>query len=1563
MSSRQPVPSPLPTWESIREPTASSRASSDDERPSVRMLSSQGRTTRPTASGSRGDGGSKGSKRRLDGKEDSGPITKKSKSGGSEDVYQATRRNTNANNEAKERPRLPPTNLPATSSSASAATSNPPRQRAPMRKPANGNYPSRPPPPSQKGAKSATSQSASAALPHRPSGSNPHRDSGTRADSPISLSSSETEVQVTAGAGAGDKRAKASSKVSTSRKGKEKSLDDFGMDDGDDDDDDDDVVRTSFSEQERRRGGQSQSSRKESKARKLASSARGSGSRSASAMSGAETISTKPTKRFKSEKDRRKSGDYNPSQDARRNLGMDNRREASSTVPQKHKFGIRATTKPRSATEVIELLLSSDEEGQQTQTVPEPEIIEIIDDDEPPKQPQPTKPPKSHRPKNAPKPQKPSEIIVISDNEEPDDPPPQSGGEHATKLLRPAPSFSRSGVAGEGTSASQDASLHETETDIGMGMGADDGEGGMMNHNSPADIEMAPDSSSSTPPTQAAVVTMPGVEAGSPVQRGPSPSVKVKQQSTSPAKVVPCRVPPPQSDALPGTSPRLKKEPPFSSSKVPSPPKTAPSQSLPPQSPISRTSPASQPLSSPLRAGGGSTTLAVDESMPADHPSSPSSAPEPPPSSPSPSQVTSNTPPSRQTPVPAPNSVSKACSMPNPTSQSISDAGSDASRGSVESPPKARSSSEQRRSISQRGRANKLVLAKWAEKEEQEESQRRATESSHSSGPRIKHVARKTTGGRPPRKVDTSSGKPSPRSSTGGPTPHKRAPSPSESESSSSSPSPSPTQLKKASDSYVTSMAKAFDEAGRANAPNRKGKGKAKESSRGEEHTSRVASPVGNDPHPTAKAVPSMDLSTISPHSSRKKTTAIAQMENIIITQPPLNQAPSAPSGDARDLSQSPSDDFSQEISASAKQKWLEMTGRGGGGSGLPNMQNGGHAKTSDPTAGGPPAASRSPDFDLTQIPSSDDEMGPEDYQKVEEEQRELQERFAKAIAEKARGMMSTSQVSQGPPLLAEQLSSEVAVASNVNDSAAGAIPQTEESDELEYLDEPDPRTSDDVMRERASLEELMYPESPENGAESMLIDDAPDEPSRQETAKIALTTTVRSSTEPPPPSPTPSSDAPQVPVTEEELTGRPPRSSSASSSSATTRVVLRRSTRTSRMAARRRSSTADTDILNLSSTKQEVAPKPVSYGGLPVLTWDSFRDDPNNFKFKVYWADDMPHAVQDHINYIDAAVRNNPDTRHVLESIIVENTCHDEPQAPMIRIEENKIPGDPESTPQWEFIYSNKMWNARDVPEPTMKNLGSCNCIGKCDPETCACVKRQRERTKKFQQGFVYDDQECLRQAGLPVLECNSLCRCDDNCMNRVVQRGRKIDVTIFKTKYKGWGVKNGSKKKKIRTGQFIGVYSGEYLTQEEAEDRGKRYNKFGRTYLFDCNLFYMKNRGDEDDGCRYTIDAYHAGNFTRFFNHSCDPNAVLAYVYIDEGDLYKPLLCFFARRDIEAGEEITFSYGGDPDNVDTDEETTNGQRKKKTKGSRSKKLTNRDTVYEECRCGAENCIGILFC
>lgn len=58
------------------------------------------------------------------------------------------------------------------------------------------------------------------------------------------------------------------------------------------------------------------------------------------------------------------------------------------------------------------------------------------------------------------------------------------------------------------------------------------------------------------------------------------------------------------------------------------------------------------------------------------------------------------------------------------------------------------------------------------------------------------------------------------------------------------------------------------------------------------------------------------------------------------------------------------------------------------------------------------------------------------------------------------------------------------------------------------------------------------------------------------------------------------------------------------------------------------------------------------------------------------------------------------------------------------------------------------------------------------------------------------------------PIIECNENCTCGPDCPNRVVQKGRKIPLQIFRTSNRGWGVRTLAR---IKKGSFVVECVGE--------------------------------------------------------------------------------------------------------------------------------------------------------
>ncbi|KAJ1519872.1 hypothetical protein ONE63_004114 [Megalurothrips usitatus] len=234
---------------------------------------------------------------------------------------------------------------------------------------------------------------------------------------------------------------------------------------------------------------------------------------------------------------------------------------------------------------------------------------------------------------------------------------------------------------------------------------------------------------------------------------------------------------------------------------------------------------------------------------------------------------------------------------------------------------------------------------------------------------------------------------------------------------------------------------------------------------------------------------------------------------------------------------------------------------------------------------------------------------------------------------------------------------------------------------------------------------------------------------------------------------------------------------------------------------------------------------------------------------------------------------------------------------------------------------------------------VAGCECTEECGTRETCCPNMA---------GVDWAYSACSRLIVSPrsgIFECNRFCSCGPECPNRVVQRGRKVKLCIFRTSNgRGWGLKANER---VERGAFLTTYIGEIITSEEAARRDENYEKTGLSYLFDLDMM------DPDDGQMYTIDAMKCGNESHFINHSCNPNAHVAGVWIETNDPAIPLLALFARRTIRKGEEITFNYQGDQDqrmredlNVGDPVDSTQPKKKKAKK----------------CRCGSRFCKGFYF-
>ncbi|CAN1186864.1 Histone-lysine N-methyltransferase SUVR3 [Linum perenne] len=166
------------------------------------------------------------------------------------------------------------------------------------------------------------------------------------------------------------------------------------------------------------------------------------------------------------------------------------------------------------------------------------------------------------------------------------------------------------------------------------------------------------------------------------------------------------------------------------------------------------------------------------------------------------------------------------------------------------------------------------------------------------------------------------------------------------------------------------------------------------------------------------------------------------------------------------------------------------------------------------------------------------------------------------------------------------------------------------------------------------------------------------------------------------------------------------------------------------------------------------------------------------------------------------------------------------------------------------------------------------------------------------------------LEELELGVLsECGPSCGCGLECRNRLTQKGIGVKVEIVWNEKKGWSLVADQF---IPHRHFICEYTGELLTTIEARRRQQGYDELSSHGGGGSSaLLVVREHLPSGKAClRVNIDATKIGNVARFINHSCDGGNLLTAIVRSPGACL-PRLCFFASRDINVGEEVSFSYG----------------------------------------------------
>ncbi|XP_055545071.1 histone-lysine N-methyltransferase eggless [Wyeomyia smithii] len=133
------------------------------------------------------------------------------------------------------------------------------------------------------------------------------------------------------------------------------------------------------------------------------------------------------------------------------------------------------------------------------------------------------------------------------------------------------------------------------------------------------------------------------------------------------------------------------------------------------------------------------------------------------------------------------------------------------------------------------------------------------------------------------------------------------------------------------------------------------------------------------------------------------------------------------------------------------------------------------------------------------------------------------------------------------------------------------------------------------------------------------------------------------------------------------------------------------------------------------------------------------------------------------------------------------------------------------------------------------------CDCEDDCiDKSRCQCwqltiagAKFGNPNTSIDNIGYVYKRLQETVVTG--IYECNSRCKCNNSCLNRVVQHPLQTKLQVFKTSNRGWGIRCLND---VSKGSFICIYSGHLLTEEAGNMICQmNANKAGDEYFADLD------------------------------------------------------------------------------------------------------------------------------
>ncbi|XP_067298997.1 histone-lysine N-methyltransferase SETDB2 [Pseudorasbora parva] len=130
------------------------------------------------------------------------------------------------------------------------------------------------------------------------------------------------------------------------------------------------------------------------------------------------------------------------------------------------------------------------------------------------------------------------------------------------------------------------------------------------------------------------------------------------------------------------------------------------------------------------------------------------------------------------------------------------------------------------------------------------------------------------------------------------------------------------------------------------------------------------------------------------------------------------------------------------------------------------------------------------------------------------------------------------------------------------------------------------------------------------------------------------------------------------------------------------------------------------------------------------------------------------------------------------------------------------------------EFRYRKERWPHGCFLSAPPLFSACCDCAGDCtDAHSCACVRL----TDRAGTGTHYRHQRLSKPVPAGLFECGPWCGCrKSRCQNRVVQKGLRVRLQVFRTLDRGWAVRC---RDDLDEGTFICIYAGVVLRLERGE------------------------------------------------------------------------------------------------------------------------------------------------